>query len=244
MRDAMHNNNTIDSPVDTQGITALIPLKARSECKSRLAGKLDADQRKALVHKMLGDIIDILSVIPRINRIVIVSPESEGLPEDVDYIRDSGEGLNNSLLYAAEKLYREGCQQLLILPADLAYLESTDVEQLIAASDNHDLVIAPSCDNGTNALLFSAKKPITFCFGPNSFSAHRQFASKQGYSCSVVESYGLRTDIDTTRDLDACDLDIGKLNISDLNPGNQDNRHAAPLPKNDIEADLPNRARA
>jgi len=229
---------------ENSGLTALIPLKARAHCKSRLASELDTHQRIALVHKMLGDIVSILASIPEINRIVIVSPENDGLPENVDYIRDNGDSLNNSLQYATTMLFKEGCQQLLILPADLAYLQRADVEKLIDEADNYDIVLAPSCDGGTNALLFSCEKPMAFQFGPDSCSAHKQFASNQGYSYGLVESYGLSTDIDTANDLNISGLnssnrDINKPGANNLNKGLSE----SPT-ENNIEVHLPGRARA
>jgi len=194
-------------------ITALIPVKARAQCKTRLASSLSTRQRLELVESMLDNVVNALLQSEYISRIVVVSPEHHKLHPNVEHICDRGSGLNESLDYAVQKLCQKKTGRILILPADLAYLQIKDIKMLVDASLKHDVVIAPSCDGGTNALLFSPSKPVNFYFGANSFRAHMRFARAQRYNTGIVETYGLRTDIDTISDLDNTKLPAASVHI-------------------------------
>lgn len=179
-------------------VTALIPIKARHRCKTRLASCLTEQQRRALAGDMLQHVLHVLQQVPAISRIVVVTPERGQLAADIELLTDAGEDLNNSLSRAVTTVRRQGCKRLLIVPADLPWLSVTDIDALLAAET---LAIAPSADEqGTNGLHLPAGLPFDFVFGPGSFAAHCAAAERLPAAYRVVRSPGLAFDVDTPGD--------------------------------------------
>lgn len=182
-------------------IVALVPVKKRRHCKTRLADHLPAEQRLALVRSMLGHVVAALQNTALIERVIVLSPERDELPGSVELMQDAGWDLNSSLTRAIAQLRQQGVDKVLILPADLACLQRSDIDALIRES-MAELVIAPSHDNtGTNALLLTLSKSFALKFGVDSFSLHLQQAQRSGLSYAVVRSPGLGFDMDTGQDL-------------------------------------------
>lgn len=186
-------------------ITALVPVKKRSHCKTRLAQHLQPSARLMLVRSMLNHVVHCLRNISAIERVVVVSEERDQLADNVELLADRGDELNSSLDHALQTLRAQGAEQILIVPADLADVQADDIEALIAAASDADIVIAP-CNNseGTNALLFSSSLPLQFQFGESSFNSHCQQAQDKRWHLTVVRRAGLGFDVDTVAALPRC----------------------------------------
>jgi 2-phospho-L-lactate guanylyltransferase len=63
------------------------------------------------------------------------------------------------------------------------------------------VIIAPSHDGGTNALLLRPPHAIGFAFGEGSFARHCAMAAAAGLPCHVYESATLALDVDHPEDL-------------------------------------------
>ncbi|MFN3621493.1 MAG: hypothetical protein ACK4TI_01245, partial [Nitrososphaerales archaeon] len=63
------------------------------------------------------------------------------------------------------------------------------------------VVISPSEDKGTNALMLSLPTPITFRFGPNSYTLHLYEAEKIRSSVAVFYSKSIMLDVDGEKDI-------------------------------------------
>ena len=183
-------------------ITALVPIKSRAQCKTRLQHHLDGPQRLLLVRNMLNHELKVLTKHKAVGRIVVLTPERDTLDPKVEILHDQGCDLNSSLTLALQHLKAEGEERVLILPADLACLDCNDVDQLLAAGNSTAAVIAPSEDGtGTNALLIPLNTAFTLSFGHHSFQAHLRQFKQVHCTFSVVTSRGLGFDVDTETDL-------------------------------------------
>lgn len=174
--------------------TAIVPLKAAADRKTRLAGALDGDVHAALTVDMAAHVIATLAVVAAITSIRVLSPVPEALPGTV-WERDLGQGLNAELdrVCAAH----EG-QSLLILHADLPLLRAEDVVALLAAAETAGAAIAPDRHGkGTNALALLRAAPIGFAFGADSYARHLQRLP----GAMTVSRDGLAIDIDTADDI-------------------------------------------
>jgi 2-phospho-L-lactate guanylyltransferase len=117
--------------------------------------------------------------------------------------------LNHALRQATGSAQAHGADAVLILPADLPRITPDDITQLVRIAETQAtvdplrpcMVIAPSQDGGTNALLLRPPTAIDFAFGPDSFQRHRAQAAAVGASCHVVHAPGLAFDLDRPRDL-------------------------------------------
>lgn len=186
-------------------VTAVIPVKALSEAKSRLAEVLGPAHRQELVLDMLKHVLRIARG-SAVHRLLVVTRDPEvGLvvtAEGGDWVRDPGDSLNATLGAVFRDCWERG-ETPLYLPADLPRLTATDVQTLVEAGSVHDaVVLAPARDEeGTNALLVSAGPGMTPLLGPGSFARHLARAKRLGLATSVHRSAGLGLDIDTPEDL-------------------------------------------
>src|SRR3546814_11903582 len=76
--------------------TAVVPLKTSGERKSRLAALLSAEERSALSVRMFHHVVDVLTQVPAIGRIIVLAEECPA-DWDGDWMADGGRGLNPEL---------------------------------------------------------------------------------------------------------------------------------------------------
>jgi 2-phospho-L-lactate guanylyltransferase len=181
---------------------ALVPIKARAQCKTRLAGVLDPRARIALVRAMLRQTLDTLGSVAAIEGIAVLGPERDGVPEQVLQLPDAGAGLNAALAAALPELARRGASMVLVLPADLPLLTADDVRAMIDAGRRSAYAIAPDRhERGTNALCLSLPMaPLRFQFGPDSHALHCADAAAQGFAPATLRLPGLSFDLDDAED--------------------------------------------
>jgi 2-phospho-L-lactate guanylyltransferase len=174
-------------------------VKRLAEAKSRLAPRLAPDERADLALDLLRRVVDALRSARPIERIALVTPEPElGRRFGVETIADRG-GLNPSLVAGVR--WAEGADGLLILPADLPLIRSEHVEELLEQRRAADVVIAPTHDGGTGALLLQPPAVLPPAFGPNSYRRHLDLAGERGLLVQTFKSEGFAFDLDTPQDL-------------------------------------------
>ncbi|MCB8959356.1 MAG: 2-phospho-L-lactate guanylyltransferase [Ardenticatenales bacterium] len=184
----------------------ILPVRSLAGSKSRLAGQLDAAERAALTSRFVRRTIAVLQAVPAIERILVVSrdPAVFALVASAGVVALSeGEpaGLNSAVGQAVAFLTARGAAQALILPADLPFVSSADVEALLAAAGPGRLVIAPDeRGDGTNALLLSLPARLPFQYGEGSQASHLAAAAALGLATRQVQRPGLAFDLDTEAD--------------------------------------------
>lgn len=186
---------------------ALIPVKALSAVKSRLAPYLTLYQREELVLTMLHHVIQTLLDCHELERVSVVSPDQRVL----GYVRMWGayalieekQGHNPALRVAAQKEKAIGTTALLTISADLPLLQREDIERMLVASQYYDVVLAPSQEGtGTNAVLMRPPLALPYVFGPNSLQHYQQEAERRELLTTQIKRPGLSLDVDTIKDLE------------------------------------------
>ena len=184
------------------GCCALIPIKRRALCKSRLAPQLPADARLALVRSMLEQVIAAALAAPAVRQVIVVSPERDTVAAGVPVLADAGAGLNEALLHAHRTLLEFGCREVLVLPADLPFIRPADIDSMVAAGRSSGFAIAPDAAQlGTNALYLAGPEPFRFQFGAGSLQAHLREAQRLGRMPQVLQIAGMAFDVDAPADL-------------------------------------------
>jgi FO synthase len=180
---------------------ALVPIKPRALCKTRLASVLSPRQRLTLVRALLHHVLSTLRAAPHIQHIALVSSDRDGVADDVRLLLDDGADLNAGLESGVARAIAAGATTLLIVPADLPLLSVADVEQLIAGAQRAGIALAPDRhERGTNAVCMSLPARLEFEFGEHSFQKHcRQAAARVG-EAAQVRTDGLGFDLDTAAD--------------------------------------------
>ena len=189
-------------------LVAVIPMKAPSESKTRLGQVLDADRRTALCLHLLERVVMSIKASASSPDTWIVGGDrlvrAIAREQSVLWLDDGGNGLNHSVLMAANRAVQGGASGILVLPADLGLLNPSEVDEAVRLSGEMTrIVLAPAGrDGGTNALLVPRGMLVSPHFGPDSFRKHRDATQARGFPLEIASSPGLQFDLDTPRDLE------------------------------------------
>lgn len=183
----------------------IIPLKHLSEGKTSLKEVLNRKERSELMLRMLEDVLAAIAPIKSATAIV-VSPDEKVLSfvqsKEAKTIAEPDVGLNDALRIAIEKAKEEKVKEILILPADIPMIRPKNIEKIMnMASGKRDVVIAPSEEKGTNALLLRPPDVMNIKFGGKSFHKHVKESQKVGILPHIYRSKNIEVDIDAPSDL-------------------------------------------
>jgi 2-phospho-L-lactate guanylyltransferase len=197
-------------------VAAVIPVKPFSEGKSRLASVLADDQRRTLIRNMFCHVLETTLATPGIVDTIVISRDEEalGLAEEAGahaILEAENSNLNAALDVARKASVVLSASGLLVVPADLAKLDPTDLSAVlisteIQASARSFVCIAPDeIQRGTNALYIQPPDSFKFSFGTNSFEKHRNIAIEAGCDLHIIERPNLAFDVDEPDDLNNLD---------------------------------------
>jgi 2-phospho-L-lactate/phosphoenolpyruvate guanylyltransferase len=189
-----------------RGACALIAIKERARCKTRLGEVLTPAARAELVRSMLASALAAAAAAQTVRQIIVVSPERDNVPAEVPVLADNGRCLNSALSAAYQVLREFGCREVVILPADLPNIGAADIDALVRAGRRGGFAIAPDmAGTGTNALYLASAHPFRFRYGPDSKRLHLQEAQRLGLRPRVLRLPGLEFDVDCPADLSRLD---------------------------------------
>lgn len=187
---------------------AIVPVKPIRRGKSRLAPVLTEEDRTKLNLSLLNHVLSVLTEVPAVNQILVISRDSAVLSTARDYgaktlQEDSTSNLNRALERATTMAQIYETREIIILPADLPLITALDVSDFLSqAGDPPEMLIAPDRHGtGTNALYINPIGKIKYRYGENSFQLHREQAIKNGFKIKewVNPSFGF--DLDVPEDL-------------------------------------------
>jgi 2-phospho-L-lactate guanylyltransferase len=180
-------------------IVAIVPIKPLARGKQRLRSALDVDMRQRLIGTMLSSVLDALGGAQGIDQIGVLTSDRTLVPRGFSHFRDHGDGLNAELELTARTL---GADALLIVPADLPYLKSADIVELLGKGQSGRMVLVPDLRRtGTNALFLAPPTLLCPRFGPGSCFAHRCAAGLVRAELLIHESPNIGMDIDLPCDV-------------------------------------------
>jgi 2-phospho-L-lactate/phosphoenolpyruvate guanylyltransferase len=189
-------------------VFAIVPVKDLGETKSRLSPFINPEERRVVTLVMLSHVLTTLREAPGVEQVGVVSPSPRVLfvAEDVyaSPLPQESRGLNNALEEGRDWALSEGASSLLVLPADLPYLSTSDIWMLLnlRREDDRAAVISPDkAREGTNALLIRPPDALPFAFGPGSYEAHLRAAEERGLAIATYENASIVSDVDTYEDL-------------------------------------------
>jgi 2-phospho-L-lactate guanylyltransferase len=187
-------------------IAAIIPVKALPLAKSRLSALLSGPERRALVLAMLSDVLAAVGAAHSIAHIGVISADPTVLAlanaRGAVALPDHAHDLNAALTQAAAHYTARGVAAVLALPADIPLVQSREIDDLNAARMTvPGMVIAPSRDGGTNALLAWPPLALPFLFGVGSQARHLAAAHERGLTVREFRTPGMELDVDRPDDL-------------------------------------------
>jgi 2-phospho-L-lactate/phosphoenolpyruvate guanylyltransferase len=158
--------------------------------------------RVELVRSMLAAVLAAAADAQTVHQVIVVSPERDDIPAGIPVLADTGESLNGALAQAHRMVRELGCQEVVVLPADLPLITAGEIDALVRAGRAGGFAIAPDTSGtGTNALCLVSSLPFQFQFGPDSQRLHLQEARRMGFTPQVVRLPGLEFDVDSPADL-------------------------------------------
>lgn len=176
--------------------TALVPLKRAGERKTRLVGRMSANQRDLLTDRLFGHVVAMLGEVGEVDALVVLSDRRPVIEHD-RWFADRGRGLNDELGLARSSL---GPGPLLVVHADLPALCPNDIRAMLAEARQAGCAIAPDRHRrGTNAVALADGRDFHFQFGSDSFTRH---CDQPGGDYRIVDRFGLALDVDTPDDFD------------------------------------------
>lgn len=177
---------------------AIVPFRSGAGAKMRLAHVLPAAERAALAQALFERVTNVLVSCGL--RVVAVCSAPTAAPEGVEVRLQTARGLNASL---RDALWNTGVPAL-VVPADVPSVRKVDVLRLLA--ETGDVVVVPSADGGTNALLL--RRMIAPAFGPRSALAHLRAARDAGHRARCVEIEAFARDVDDEAALTALSTSV------------------------------------
>jgi 2-phospho-L-lactate guanylyltransferase len=188
----------------------LLPVKDLRNAKKRLIGVLSPEERFALAEAMLADTIRAVKGIRCAEKIFVVTnyePTMQQAEENRWEILCEQQQISEShSVDAASKICEQrGVTGLLRLPLDLPLIQSSDIDELLAAvCPGPSLLIVPSRDGtGTNAILRTPPTLFPSHFGNGSFAKHLAEAESAYAQVVVRRNPRLEMDVDDESDLRA-----------------------------------------
>jgi len=189
---------------------AIVPVKPLVRSKSRLSDVLSNKQREALSSYLLNRTVQTLKDVSAVSNVLVVSRDPAALAiargEGAKTLQETGlPELNASLTRATSVVTAWRATSILILPIDIPFSTSQDIQELVEIGKRYSSVISITPDRrgaGTNALLIKPPGSIPYCYGENSFQKHLAEAKKANLRTIIHESTNLSFDIDTPEDLD------------------------------------------
>ncbi len=189
------------------GVALLIPVKAFSEAKSRLADVLDPTQRARLAREMATIVVRAAAGMPVYvvcdDRTVAAWAAGAG----AEVLWRPGRGLNPAVSEGVAALRERGFRRAVVAHSDLPLAERLD---RIGAFDG--VTIVPDRrDDGTNAIAVPTDAGFRFAYGPGSFRRHGAEARRLGLTLRVVRHARLGLDVDLPGDLAEARASVGDL---------------------------------
>ncbi|HEX6417224.1 MAG TPA: 2-phospho-L-lactate guanylyltransferase [Acidimicrobiales bacterium] len=181
----------------TTSAAVVVPVKAFTQAKVRLAGALDPGERAALARHMAGIVLHAAAPLP----VVVVCDDEEvrawAEAAGARVVWCPGRGLNGAVSDGVAALRDDGVSQAIVAHADLPLATRLD---WLADFPGVSLVPDRRSD-GTNVLVVPADAGFVFSYGAGSFGRHRVEAARLGLPARIVQDPDLGWDVDVPTDL-------------------------------------------
>ena len=188
-------------------IWAILPVKPLSQSKTRLSHILSPAERAALTQRLLEHTIQVLQQVPDISQILVVSRDATVLHtarryQTLTFTEHEPFHLKTAVTQATKYAKLQGVDSILIIPADLPFLQTYEIQTLLnGISSPESCIICPDeKENGTNALILPPSVNFRFQYGPSSYQKHLAEAKRLKMPIKSIITPGICFDLDTEAD--------------------------------------------
>jgi len=217
-RGLVYDRPVPDRDLTLERIVVLVPVRGLEGAKARLGEALDAEERRALVERLLARTIAAAAATPAVVEVVVVSADPEVLALASTLggrgMTQVGGGLNEGLEAGRARAVAAGADAVLVVPGDLPAVSTAELTRVVGEARAHAAsraaagaparalvaLVADRAGSGTNVLLVAPSEAIPFHFGDGSRAAHA--AAADAACAAYLEVAGpLDLDLDTPDDL-------------------------------------------
>jgi 2-phospho-L-lactate guanylyltransferase len=178
-------------------VAVVVPVRAFSDAKQRLASVLGASDRAALARRLATNVVRAAGSLP----VYVVCDDDEV----AEWARDHratvlwrpAAGLNDAVTFGVEVVAEGGYSDALVAHGDLPHARDltvvTGFDGVTLVPDRHE--------DGTNVICLPVTSGFRFAYGPGSFARHQAEAERAGLPLRVVRDHALSWDVDVPADL-------------------------------------------
>lgn len=178
-------------------VAVLVPIKAFTDAKVRLAPALPPVERAGLARAMAEQVLRAAAPLP----VAVVCDDAEvaawASEMGARVVAAAGRGLNGAVEAGVDRLAAEGFERVTVAHADLPL-----ADDLTWPGGFDGVTLVPDRrHDGTNVISVPTASGFRFSYGPASLLRHFGEALRLGLAVQVVEEAKLAWDIDTPDDL-------------------------------------------
>lgn len=179
------------------GSVVLVPVKAFSKAKARLAPTLGPQARAQLARAMAERVVSAAAPLP----VAVVCDDEEvaswAAAHGAIVLGEPGRGLDGAVQTGVAKLGAAGAAEVVVVHGDLPLAEG-----IASVAGYPGITLVPDRrDDGTTVVSVPPSAGFRFSYGPGSFERHVAEARRLGFTPRIVRAAALRADVDEPGDL-------------------------------------------
>jgi 2-phospho-L-lactate guanylyltransferase len=187
-------------------IAAIIPVKTFLNSKTRL--QLPVDKVEALCKIMLEEILEVLSVSSKIEKIILITKEQKAIEigkkfNTITIIDEKEESVNQAVSLADKYLLENNFNASIVFPQDIPYIKTEDVDFILKHQmhPNFAIIVPSRKFDGTNALVRMPINLMKTHYDNDSYRNHMNTAKEYTRNVAMVFVKRIMLDIDDQEDL-------------------------------------------
>jgi len=187
-------------------IAAIIPVKTFSNAKTRL--HLPTEKVEELCKIMLEEILQVLSISPKIEEIILITKEKKAIEigkkfNTITIIDEKEESVNQAVSLADEYLLENNFNASVVFPQDIPNIKTQDIDFMLKHQlhPNFAIIIPSRKFDGTNALVRMPVDLMKTHYDDDSYRNHMLIAKEHTMNVAMVFVKRIMLDVDDQEDL-------------------------------------------
>ena len=188
-------------------IAAIIPVKTFSNAKTRL--QLPTEKVEELCKIMLEEILQVLSISPKIEEIILITKEKKAIEigkkfNTITIIDEKEESVNQAVSLADEYLLKNNFNASIVFPQDIPNIKTQDIDFMLKHQlhPNFAIIIPSRKFDGTNALVRTPIDLMKTHYDNDSYRNHMKTAKEHTMNVAMVFVKRIMLDVDDQEDLE------------------------------------------
>ena len=188
-------------------IAAIIPVKTFSNAKTRL--QLPTEKVEELCKIMLEEILQVLSISPKIEEIILITKEKKAIEigkkfNTITIIDEKEESVNQAVSLADEYLLENNFNASVVFPQDIPNIKTQDIDFMLKHQlhPNFAIIIPSRKFDGTNALVRMPIDLMKTHYDNDSYRNHMKIAKEHTMNVAMVFVKRIMLDVDNQEDLE------------------------------------------